>query len=226
MSSSSLRASRSATIRADKQSASVERKKKAEARKRELAAQPVPTETESSSSSSDEESDAADDYKHDDSEDIDAETSGGEDDEESESEITGDEELDDKQKVIDFSKKSKPAAKKRKREPDATPIKNGTSSATKKAKGKAKDEEYDEDAESDLTADEEEEDLGDGRKVVRTKLVKAPSGMAPPGQIDKNTMKFLHDLVKNNDREWFAKNGVWSPILRGVFKLTASIRRC
>lgn len=78
---------------------------------------------------------------------------------------------------------------------------------TKRRKKKESDEEvFDENASLDDDEDEEME-TADGRKIIRTKLVKAPTAKVEAGLIDPHTMKFLSDLVKNNDREWFAKNG-------------------
>lgn len=165
--------------------------------------------SEESDTSSEDSVDDRDVYKEPDSDAIDEESDAisdvePEDHEDDESVVSEDIDGD----VLDFSSKKKngksengSGKKKRKgkeRESDTT-------SPSKKAKKEAKDSDFEEEDGSDDDASEEE--LEDGRKVVRTKLVKAPSSSVKPGLIDPHTMQFLSELRSHNDREWFAKNG-------------------
>lgn len=174
----------------------------------------------SETSTSSDDPDDADEFKAD-SDDL-KNASGLEDDDDTDdvaSEDIDDEELsikddssdNEKEGVIDMavdSKKKKKTPIKRKKGDSAKKSNGGSSSKKQKTSSNDKAQISDYEDENDSDEDEEEEkDLGDGRKVVRTKLVKAPTSTVEAGIIDPNTMKFLRDMIANNDREWFAKNG-------------------
>ncbi|KAL7007914.1 hypothetical protein EMMF5_002561 [Cystobasidiomycetes sp. EMM_F5] len=173
----------------------------------------------SETSTSSDDPDDADEFKAD-SDDL-KNASGLEDDDDTDdvaSEDIDDEELsikddssdNEKEGVIDMavdSKKKKKTPIKRKKGDSAKKSNGGSSSKKQKTSSNDKAQISDYEDENDSDEDEEEEkDLGDGRKVVRTKLVKAPTSTVEAGIIDPNTMKFLRDMIANNDREWFAKN--------------------
>lgn len=164
--------------------------------------------SEEGDTSSEDSGDGRDVYKEPDSDAIDEESDGmsdleDEDHENNESVVSEDIDGD----VLDFSSKKKngksengSGKKKRKgkeRESD---------SPSKKVK-KTADSDFEAENGSDNDDDASEEELEDGRKVVRTKLVKAPSSTVKPGLVDPHTMQFLSELRAHNDREWFAKNG-------------------
>ncbi|KAK9898812.1 hypothetical protein P389DRAFT_193832 [Cystobasidium minutum MCA 4210] len=175
-------------------------------------------ESEESDTSSEDSGDAEDVYKEPDSDAIDDDDAGSDFEEEDEDEEVDaasviSEDIDDED-VLDFSVKKKgngassangSGKKKRKGSKDGGRASSNGGSPSKKAKKSSKDSDFEDDA-GDEDEDASEEELQDGRKVVRTKLVKAPSHHVKPGLVDPHTMEFLSELRTHNDREWFAKN--------------------
>lgn len=179
---------------------------------------------ESDTSSSEDSDDARDVYKEPDSDAIDEDDDEDEDDAGSDFEAEEDaasvisEDIDED--VLDFSVKKKGektptttnggsgGGKTTKNKRKANNKESTSSSPSKKAK-KVADSDFEGSAagEDDDDEDVSEEELQDGRKVTRVKLVKAPSHHVKPGLVDPHTMEFLSDLRSHNDREWFAKNG-------------------
>ena len=163
-----------------------------------------------STSGSDNDDGEHDAYKDQDSDDIDNESDAAEDldvtEEENEQEeilrIHVQKDDSDGEEVLDFTvkKKSKTthaiSSDKKRKLKEAMKPKGSPSKRSKKGSDFEAGENASEDDE------EEEEDFKNGRTIIRTKLVKAPSTTVKAGVIDPHTLGFLEDLIANNDRDW------------------------
>ena len=154
----------------------------------------------SSSSDNDVEEDT---YKEPDSDAIDDESNAGDnsdaDEEEEEIKLHVVEEDSEGEEVLDFTIK-----KKIKAAHISGSGKRKVQGAIRERGNQSKRSKHGSDFEDEQDADEQEdeEELKDGRKIVRTKLVKAPTSTVRAGVIDSHTLGFLADLIENNDRDW------------------------